>query len=171
MVQGGVGGFATGIVAPLWHWWGEDRPRFIFVTPENVPAMDLSAKAKRSQTVDGDLETVMACLSCGELSSLAWKLLALAINDTITIPDQAAVDTMKLLAGGVGGDKPVVAGEAGCAGVAGLIAACGNEQLRSALGLTRQSRVLTICTAGATDPLLYTEIVGKSPQQVISGLL
>ena len=169
IVQGGVGGFATGVVAPLWHWWGEDRPRFIFICPDNVPAMYLSAKAKRSEVVDGDLDTVMACLSCGELSALAWKLLREVIHDTIALPDQAAIDTMKLLAEGVGGDKPVVVGESGSAGVAGLIAACGNDTLRSNLGLDEHSRVLTICTEGATDPFLYEELVGKSPEQVING--
>jgi diaminopropionate ammonia-lyase len=166
-VQGGVGGFATSVIAPLWHWWGEHRPRIIFVNPENVPAMYLSARAKRSQVVPGDLETVMACLSCGELSELAWTLLSRIVDDTITIPDQAAIDTMKLLAEGINGDPKIVAGESGCAGVAGLIASCNSPDLRTALGLNDQSRVLCICTEGATDPYLYEKIVGLNPDQVM----
>lgn len=165
-VQGGVGGFASGMIAPLWHHWGENRPRFVFINPENVPAMLESAQAGKRIAIEGDLKTVMACLSCGELSLLPWQLLERAVDDTIAIPDEAAMDTMRTLAEGVGGDAPVVAGESGCAGVAGLIAAVLDGDAGKAIGLDADSRVICICTEGATDPDAYQEIVGKTPEQV-----
>jgi len=168
-VQGGVGGFASGMIAPFWHHWGRSRPKFIFITPDNVPAMLRSAEAGRRVTIEGDLETVMACLSCGELSLLAWQLLERTVDDTISIPEEAATETMRTLADGVGGDAPVVAGESGCAGIAGLIAAVNDGEAKSVLGLNDESRVLCICTEGATDPALYAQIVGKTPEQVMAG--
>lgn len=167
-VQGGVGGFASGMIAPMWHHWGKDRPKFIFITPGNVPAMLRSAEAGRRVTIEGDYDTVMACLSCGELSLLAWKLLEHSVDDTIAIPDQAAIDTMRTLADGVNGDTPVVAGESGCAGIAGLIAAINDGDAKATLGLDADSRVLCICTEGATDPDAYTDIVGRTPEQVMA---
>jgi len=83
-------------------------------------------------------------------------------------PDEAAADTMRTLADGVNGDAPVVAGESGCAGVAGLIAAINDGAAKETLGLGADSRVLCICTEGATDPALYAEIVGKTPEQVMA---
>lgn len=167
-VQGGVGGFASGVIAPMWHHWGEDRPNFVFINPDNAAAMLRSAEAGSRVAIEGDLETVMACLSCGELSLLAWQLLERTINDTIAIPDEAATDTMRTLAEGVNGDAPVVAGESGCAGIAGLIAAINDGDAKDALGLSTESRVLCICTEGATDPALYAEIVGQTPEQVMA---
>lgn len=165
-VQGGVGGFACGVIAPMWHHWGKERPKFVFINPDNAAAMLRSAEAGNRVAIEGDLETVMACLSCGELSLLAWKLLARTIDDTIAIPDDAAMDTMRTLADGVNGDSPVVAGESGCAGVAGLIAAINDADAKKVLGLDANSRVLCICTEGATDPTLYADIVGRTPEQV-----
>lgn len=168
-VQGGVGGFASGVIAPLWHYWGADRPKFVFINPDNAAAMLRSAEVGKRVAIEGDLETVMACLSCGELSLLAWQLLERTVDDTIAIPDEAAMDTMRTLATGIGGDAPVVAGESGCAGVAGLIAAVNDADARKTIGLDENSRVLCICTEGATDPAVYAEIVGKTPEQVASG--
>lgn len=167
-VQGGVGGFASGMIAPFWHHWGKDRPRFVFINPSNVPAMLESGEAGKRIAIEGEYDTVMACLSCGELSLLAWRLLERSVDDVIAIPDEAATDTMRTLAEGVNGDDPVVAGESGCAGVAGLIAAMLDNEAKQATGLNGQSRVLCICTEGATDPDAYTEIVGRSPEQVMA---
>ncbi len=167
-VQGGVGGFASGMIAPFWHHWGRERPRFVFVNPLNVPAMLESGLAGKRITIEGEYDTVMACLSCGELSLLPWKLLERSVDDVIAIPDEAATDTMCILAEGVNGDAPLVAGESGCAGVAGLIAAVLDDGAREDLKLDAESRVLCICTEGATDKEAYTAIVGRPPEQVMA---
>jgi diaminopropionate ammonia-lyase len=52
------------------------------------------------------------------------------------------------------------------AGLAGAIAACRVPAMRTALGLDSQSRILTFGTEGATDPELYRELVGKTPEEV-----
>ena len=64
----------------------------------------------------------MAGLACGEASLLAWRILETGAHFFVTIPDAAAVETMRLLARGCGGDRPIVGGESGVAGLAGLAA-------------------------------------------------
>jgi diaminopropionate ammonia-lyase len=67
---------------------------------------------------------------------------------------------MRCLAAGEGGDPSIVAGESGAAGVAGLLSAVLEVEVRLALDLSRESSVLAFGTEGATDPLIYRRIVG-----------
>ena len=70
------------------------------------------------------------------------------------------------LAAGEGGDTPIVGGESGVAGLAGLLAVCGDERAAGCLGLDQHARVLVFGTEGDTDAELYTRIVGESGDQV-----
>jgi diaminopropionate ammonia-lyase len=70
------------------------------------------------------------------------------------------------LAAGEDGDTPVVGGESGVAGLAGLLAVCGDSKTAQRLGLDEHARVLVFGTEGDTDAALYTEIVGESGDQV-----
>ncbi len=108
----------------------------------------------------------MAGLSCGEVSALAWPVLATGAEDFMTIGDEAAVDTVRFLADGAGGDAPLVAGETGVAGLAGLRAAAADPALRAALALGPASRALVIGSEGDTDPAIYREITGRSATAV-----
>ncbi len=168
-VQGGVGGLAAAVCATLWERLGPRRPRVVVVEPERADCLFQSAVHGRPTAVTGSLDTVMAGLACGEVSLLAWDVLALGAADFLAISDEAALDTMRLLAAGTGGDAPVVAGESGVAGLAGLLAACADEKLRGKLGLDAASRVLVIGSEGATDPDLYARIVGRTPEEVLAG--
>ena len=116
----------------------------------------------------GDVETFMACLAAAEMSPLAWEILRDCADETIIIPDPAAEETMRLLAEGIDGDRPIVAGESGAAAAAALIAACGDAAMRVTLGLGPESRVLVIGSEGATDPEIYLRTVGRAPEEVAS---
>ena len=111
----------------------------------------------------------MACLAAGEVNVPAWRILDRASDAFLTVPDEAALAGMRLLAEGVGGDAPVVAGESGVAALAGLLAARANSVTAKALSLDDDSRVLVIGSEGATDPVLYQAIVGRSPEDVGGG--
>lgn len=165
-VQGGVGGLAAAVCAPLWWRFGAARPRFIIVEPENAACLYASAVAGKPVHIDGDLETVMAGLSCGEPSMIAWPLLAAGTHCFMCLGDDAALAVMRRLAAGEGGDPPVVSGESGVAGLAGLLALCNHGDAARRLGLGRRARVLVIGTEGDTDADLYTRIVGESGDQV-----
>lgn len=162
-VQGGVGALPAAVAAHLWEALGPRRPRLITVEPHRADCLYLSALAGQASASEGDLDTVMAGLACGETSVIAWSILKLAGDDFITISDDAAISAMRLLAAGVGGDEPVVGGESGVAGLAGLLAVLRDKGLAERLGLGADSRVLLFGTEGATDPVIYERLVGRRP--------
>jgi diaminopropionate ammonia-lyase len=165
-IQGGVGGLAAAVCARFWWEYGAKRPRFVVVEPERAACLYESARAGSRVTLTGDIETVMAGLSCGEPSLLAWDILDKGADDFMTVPDDAATHVMRVLAGGVGDDPPVVCGESAGAGLAGMLAAMAQPPLAAALGLGPDSRVLVFGTEGDTDPALYQAIVGRSADDV-----
>jgi len=166
-VQAGVGGLAAAVCAYFWERFGPARPRIVTIEPEKAACLFESAKAGERRTVSGDLGTVMAGLACGEVSLLAWDILDTGVDFFATIPDEAALETMRRLARGSGGDPPLVGGESGVAGLAGLIAAAGNAEVRGRIGLDARSTVFLIGTEGDTDPELYERIVGRSAVEVL----
>ena len=79
-----------------------------------------------------------------------------------------AIDAMRILASGSKGDIPVVSGESGAAGLAGLVHVMRHPELQLETGLGAESRVLLISTEGATAPAVYQELVGKSAEEVLA---
>jgi diaminopropionate ammonia-lyase len=165
-VQGGVGGVAAAVCARFWWQFGRRRPCFVVVEPEGAACLYESAKAGRRVALEGDVSTVMGGLEAAEASLLAWTILSNGADFFVTIPDAAALDVMRLLADGVGGDPPLVAGESGVAGLAGMLAVAHDASLAETMGLDSQSRALVFGTEGDTDPDLYFQIVGRSAQTV-----
>jgi diaminopropionate ammonia-lyase len=150
----------------VWWRYGAERPRLVVVEPETAACLLASARQGQPAAIEGDLETVMAGLSCGEPSLIAWEILDEAADAFMTVPDHAALAVMRLLADGVAGDRPLVAGESAVAGLAGALAVAAAPDLRGGLGLTHESRVLVFGTEGATDPELYARIVGRPAEAV-----
>ena len=95
-----------------------------------------------------------------------WIILEYGVDDVLTLPDEAAEETMRLLAAGVDGAPPLVSGESGCAAITGLIAAALDPALREALGLDPGSRVVAIGSEGATDPVTFERVVGRPADEV-----
>lgn len=160
-LQGGVGAMAAGVLAWVWEASGKDRPVAVVVEPETAACLYESAKAGKATTVGGDLDTVMAGLACGEPSLIAWPVLERGADAFMTISDVQAIAAMKRLA-----DEGVVIGESGVAGLAGFLALASDSSAREALCLTGTSRVLCFGTEGATDPDVYTTLVGRAPEAV-----
>jgi len=165
-VQAGVGGLPAAIVAYLWQTLGAKRPFTVVVEPHAADCLYQTGRAGRPTKASGDLETLMAGLAAGETSLLAWDILKPGTNAFLTIPDEAAVAAMKALAEGIGGDRRIVGGEAGVGGLAGLLAAAADPELRRALKLDEKSRVLIFGSEGDTDPVLYHRLVGRSAAEV-----
>lgn len=164
-VQGGVGGLAGAVCGQLWREFGKERPRFVVVEPEWADCLFQSALQGRPATVDICEETIMAGLSCGEVSLLAWEIIDAGCDDFMTITDDLVAPVMRLLARN-GEDPAIIAGESAVAGLAGLVAACRTRELAHALGLDEHSSVLVIGTEGATDADIYASIVGRSAEEV-----
>lgn len=166
LLQGGVGGMAAGLASYLWQHYGEQRPRFIVVEPEQADCLYQSALQGHATRATGSVDSVMAGLACGETSPLAWRVLEQAIDDFLTIQDDDAVRAMQTLAAGSLQDVPVIAGESGAAGLAGLQVLAADPARRAAIGLNGHSRVLVVNTEGATAPGVYEALVGVSAHAV-----
>jgi N-carbamoyl-L-amino-acid hydrolase len=166
VLQGGVGGLAAGIASHFWECYGPQRPRFLVVEPEQADCLLQSAAQGRAARATGSIDSLMAGLACGETSPLAWRFLQPAVDAFVTVHDDAAADAMRLLADGRFGDVPIVAGESGAAGLAGLLAVIEQPQARQAVALDAQSRVLLLNTEGATAPGVYARLVGRPAEAV-----
>ena len=165
-VQCGVGGIAGAFCSHFWELWGSDRPRFIVVESRHAACMLESARTGQMTTIEGELRTRMYGLASGKPSSLAWEVLRDGADDFVSIDDAASLHAMNVLAYPRGGDPPIIAGEAGAAGIGALLVALASADHRAALGIDRSSRVLSIVTEGATDPATYAELVGETAEQV-----
>lgn len=158
-VQGGVGGVAAAVSAQMRASFPATVPKLVVVEPEKAACLLASAEAGRATAIEGELDTLMAGLACGEPSLLAWQELERAATAFMAVPDAAAVDCMRALARR---EPRVVAGESAVAGLAGLLLAAREPYARAALGLGEDARVLLFGTEGATDPALYARLVGEA---------
>ncbi|MCB1356582.1 MAG: diaminopropionate ammonia-lyase [Maritimibacter sp.] len=168
-LQTGVGGMAAAVTAQAVRRWGADRPMIVLCDPDLSACWLATYRAGTPTAVEGDLDTIMAGLACGEVSALAWDVLADHGDAVIAMTDAAAIAAMRRLADPVPGDTPIVAGESAVAGLAGLTAVLGDAEARAALGLDATSRVVLFGTEGDTDPALYEEIVGRPAAAVRGG--
>lgn len=170
-LQGGVGGLAAGIISYFWEAHGAHRPQFVVVEPEQADCLFQSARLGQPARASGSVDSVMAGLACGEASPLAWKFLHGSVDYFMTIEDDDAVHAMRMLAKPSGSrDVPIVSGESGVAGLAGLIALSKHPEGKTLLrkiGLNASSRILVVSTEGATAPLAYQELVGVSADFVL----
>ncbi|KAA1183081.1 diaminopropionate ammonia-lyase [Rhizobium tropici] len=167
-VQAGVGGIAATVAGHFSVLFGDKRPFFTVIDPSRAACLYESARAGHPVKVDHAECTVMAMLECYEPSLVAWRILSHAADAFMTVEDDDAVEAMKLLANPVGSDPAVVAGESGGVGLAALAKIAADENLRRQIGLDANSRVFLINTEGATDPKLYAELVGQTPEQVVA---
>ncbi len=163
-LQAGVGSFAAAVAAFLVAAMGENAPRFIVVEPHAADCFYRSALAGdgKAHAVEGDLQTLMAGLACGEPSSLAWNILKDYSTAFMSCPDYMAANGMRMLAAPIKGDQPIVSGESGAAGAGALHWLMCNPAAtdqREALSLNADASVLLISTEGDTVPHIYRRIV------------
>jgi diaminopropionate ammonia-lyase len=164
LVQAGVGGFLCAVVSWLCHRYGTSRPYVISCEPSAAACVLESARAGEPVTIRGKLRTMMAGLSAGQISSIAFPIVTGAVDAFVAIEDKWSAKAMRLLAHPCPPDPVVTAGESGACGLAALLALQNDEDLVSLLkasGLTPASRVMVINTEGATDPSNYARIVGQ----------
>jgi diaminopropionate ammonia-lyase len=164
VVQIGVGALAGAVVR---HWRRPGAPtgtRLLGVEPTRAACVLALVEAGRVVSVPGPHDSIMAGLNCGTPSLVAWPLVSRGIDVLCAIDDERARWGMRELAR-VG----IVAGETGAAGLGGLAEVLANPAAaaaRAALGLGPATRVLLLCTEGATDPAAYRQIVGAAPDAV-----
>lgn len=169
MIQAGVGGLAAAVAARFWQRLDGDRPRLSIVEPVDAACLLQSAIQHAPAAITLARESLMAGLSCGATSPLAWQIVEPVTDDFMTISDQAVAPVMRELAAGSYGGGPIVAGESAVAGLAALISAIRRPPPESRFGFDGKSNVLVIGTEGATDPVIYQRLVGRRADAVRSG--
>jgi diaminopropionate ammonia-lyase len=147
-VGAGIGALAGGLVGRLWQRLGARRPRTVVVEPLTADAVYQSAANGRLSRTGGNLRTVMDGLSVGTASELAWEILDGGAFGFLGIPDPPAVAAMRLA---YDGSPSLIIGETGIAGLAGLLVAAKDPEMRRALGLGPDSKAIAIACEGPTD--------------------
>lgn len=163
-LQAGVGSFAASIAAVINNLTSETSPKIIIVEPSEADclyrsALDESGDPKR---VYGDLNTIMAGLSCGEPNPVAWNILKEVSNYFLSCTDSISAKGMRVLGNPIPKDPKIIGGASGSLSMGVLYELMKNERLESVkreLELNDSSKVLIINTEGDTDPENYREMV------------
>lgn len=163
-VQAGVGSFAASVIGAFTNLFPGDAPTFVVVEAAPAACLYESAVAGDGQphAAGGDLHTIMAGLACGEPSTVAWDILRNHADAFLACPDWVSARGMRMLAAPLPNDTAVTSGESGAVGM-GAVATIMTDptcaDLRGALGLGPDSRVLLVSTEGDTDPDRYRRVV------------
>lgn len=158
-VQAGVGGLAGAVAARLWLELNDHRPTIILVESEYADCWLQSFRRQEPTAVSIERETVMAGLSCGEVSVLAWDILSQCADHVITLPDRDVATAMKLFADGQMGGGSIEAGECAVPGALALMCCGHDSELQKMVGIGSDSRVLLLGCEGATDPVVYRRLL------------
>lgn len=163
-VQAGVGSLAGAVVGFFHDLFPENPPKTIIMEAQAADCLYRGAVAGDGQlrTVDGDLQTIMAGLACGEPNTISWDILRNHASFFVSCPDWVAAKGMRMLSAPCKGDPQVVSGESGAVGMGLLATLMENaeyRELREAIGLDETSSVLLFSTEGDTDPQRYRDIV------------
>ena len=162
-LPGGVGGIAAAVSSEISRIWGKLRPKTIIVEPKQADCLYQSSLSGKPSVSSGELQTVMACLSAGEVSILAWEILEKTANFFLRLSDSTIGPAMKRLSA-----RNIVSGESGAATLAAFAAICSDEKTKQLTGIDENSRILLISTEGATDPYIYKKLVGKDAEEIIT---
>lgn len=163
-IQAGVGSLAGAVQGYFANRYPENPPKVIVVEADVAACLYKGAKAGDGGIyfVDGDMQTIMAGLACGEPNTISWDILKNHVDTFISAPDWAAAKGMRMLSAPIKGDPQVTSGESGAApfGVLSCIMTMPEyKELKEHLGLDENSKVLLFSTEGDTDPDRYKSIV------------
>ncbi len=163
-IQAGVGSLAGAVQGYFANRYPDNPPKVVVVEADAAACLYKGACAADGdiRIVDGDMETIMAGLACGEPNTISWDILKNHVDTFTAAPDWVAAKGMRMLAAPIKGDHPVTSGESGAAPFGALACIMTMEEyrpLKEHLGLDETSRVLLFSTEGDTDPDRYKSIV------------
>lgn len=163
-LQAGVGSFAGAMAASLIQSMDHTNIKIVIVEPDNASCLYKSAEhtSGKPQNVGGDLQTIMAGLSCGEPSTQGWSILKDSAEAFIHCGDEISQKGMRKLGYPAGKDEKIISGESGSVTIGTLHEIMTNNDLKNVkelLGLNKKSRVLLINTEGDTDPENYQRVM------------
>ncbi len=166
-LQAGVGSMASTMLTALKLEYQSAPPKFYIMEPHQANCFFRSGQKGEAVSVTGDLDSIMAGLSCGVPSPDAWSLIKDYADGFFSINDLLSANGMRILANPLGGDAKVISGESGAVGT-GLVDYIirQDKKTKNVLGLDENTRILVISTEGDTDRKNYRDVVwyGKYSQ-------
>ena len=163
-IQAGVGSLAGAVQGFFANLFPGNCPTTVVVEADEAACLYKSASAGdgKIRFVDGDMQTIMAGLACGEPNTISWEILKNNSSFFVSCPDWVAAKGMRMLAAPVKGDTPVTSGESGAVSmglIATLMESDDYKDLRESMGLDHSSKIIMFSTEGDTDPENYRAIV------------
>ena len=161
-LQAGVGSWPA---AAAWYYlnrYGVNRPKIVLVEPIEAAGILASFKKGERTKPKGNFKTIMAGLNCGIPSLTAWDILKNSVDAALAIEDSFTIQAIRKLYYPTGYDKRIISGESGAGGFAGFIALMTDPRfrdLKEALNINAESRVLFYSTEGDTDPENFQNII------------
>lgn len=163
-VQAGVGAMAGGVIGAIANFYNGEMPTTIIMEPTNAACYFKSVEINdgKPHKVDGDLESIMAGLACGEPVRIGWEIIRDFAYGVCKCPDYVTAHGMRVLGNPIGEDERIIAGESAGVG-AGLLSIIMNNPkynyIKEILNLDKNSVILIFSTEGDTDPINYRKIV------------
>ena len=163
-LQAGVGAFASAVTGFMTSVYGPEKPVITIVEPSEAACIYKTAKANDGDihVVDGDMDTIMAGLACGEPVTVGIDILRHYAEFYLSCDDYVAAQGMRVLAAPTGQDARIISGESGAAGFGAAYEILTNPALASLkerLGIDATSVLLFVNTEGDTDKMNYRRIV------------
>lgn len=170
-VQAGVGSLAAATIGFYASLFREQRPRSVVVEPTRAACLYHSAHAAdgKPHAIDGELDTIMAGLACGEPNPIAWSILSECADYFAVCPDYVAAMGMRVYGVPLSGDPVIISGESGAVTLGALMYVMQHESaevLRKELGLGSDSQVLLINSEGNTSPDDFRHVVWEGGMPV-----
>ncbi len=162
-IQAGVGSLAGAVVGYFSNRFADNPPVMAVVEAGEADCLYQSArKADGSRVnVTGDMLTIMAGLACGEANTVSWDILKNHVDVFVSCPDWVSANGTRIYSSPMRGDERVISGESGSVTM-GLLHAVMTmpeyKELKDALKLDKNSRVLLVSSEGDTDPDRFREI-------------
>ncbi len=163
-IQAGVGSLAGAVQGYFANLFPGNCPTTVVVEASEAACLYKSAAEKDgvARFVDGDMQTIMAGLACGEPNTISWEILKNESSFFVSCPDWVSAKGMRMLAAPVQGDPQVISGESGAVSMGLLGVLKENPEyadLREAIGLDENSKVIMFSTEGDTDPENFKNVV------------
>lgn len=163
-LQAGVGAMAGAMTGFFQDYYKKKTPIITIVESEIADCILETAFAndRTLHKIDGNLNTIMAGLACGEPCHVGWNILSRYADYFAAVPDWIAAKGMRVLACPLNGDHRIISGESGAAPLGFVVEILQNKKmkaLREYLRIDQNSKILCISSEGATDAENYKHIV------------
>ena len=149
-VQAGVGGLACAAGSWFAHQYGRWRPFLVLCQPTQSAPVIEAAFQKRPVRLEGSQQTIMDCLSAGEVSHTAWPAISSIFDAYLKVEEHSAMEAVAALR-----ELGVDAGFSGACGMAAYLQFAREPELaplREAAAFSPGSRVMVIVSEGPSTP-------------------